>query len=356
MSLITLAYSIPVGVQRVQDQLARVAAIDLTRGELDLLQMSVFDDTTSFQGVAGSGLLRRAVTLEPSAQGEIAFPTDQSKVDATVGLYGGQLDLNVPSNVVRVAPLVEAVTPLDFADFVEWWRADMAVTEDVDHLLSAWANKAPGFPGSLTAAGALRPLREDEDANFALRASVQFDGTDRMDSDLAASSWNFLHNGLIGVTIIIVARPTSVDPVQVALSTATIASVDIGVNIYYDGTARSWFFEVGNGAAQIISASTAVGSATPNTRHFVVARFEEGRPGNEFSIRANASTVEGNTAGAPSAADAAATLRVGASAVSGADPIFAAVPEVVIYADYLSDADVEALLDDYFVPRYGTFP
>jgi hypothetical protein len=351
VALITLRYDIDLGLQKAENFLADVAAIQLEKGELDLLGMAQVGDMVE---VTSLTTLTRIVTLQSLPLADQSFPTAQDMASATEKLYRAQLELALPARVTAVAPYVEMFTPLNVesAELAFWWRGDIGVVFDSSDFISQWSSVILGSVLAPTAPGT-EPTHVLSDANLNGQQSVNYDGSDSLDSALAASAWNFLHDGT-GMTVIVATRPTSNDPAQVLLSTATIATNNRGMNLYYDGGARTWFFQVGNGAALAIDIGGAAGSGPLSTMNYTFARFLEGRPGNEWSLRINAAVAQGNTAAAPNAGDAQATLRVGASAVSGADPVLGmAAPEYIFYRGYVSDEEIEELFLSYLTVRYG---
>lgn len=110
MSTVTLTYVIRVGLARASALLARVQAIVLNTGELDLLGMTVVSDTTVVVSTAPEcaepPFLERTVVLETTAQGDELFPTPDALMDATRQLWRARLNLLVPGIVTAAEPVV----------------------------------------------------------------------------------------------------------------------------------------------------------------------------------------------------------------------------------------------------------
>lgn len=341
--MIVLTYTIETGMQDPDVVAPRVAAIALNRGELDLIGASVVGDTTSVSADA----VTRSIALAFTAAGEALFPTNAQKIAVTRGLWRGVLNLRVPG---QVAESVEAVSvPGPTEGLVAWLRADVGVTV-FGGAVSTWDPVGTAADFTQAVAGN-RPASSEADANWNNRASVSFD-TDWLDSGNPASFWNFLHNGS-GMTVIAVFRATNNLLQQILLSTSQTGVANAGIALSYTGGTVT--FEVKNGALAIINATSAAGSAPVNSRVYVVARYEEGRAGFEWSLSVNGSQTTGDSLAAPSAGDAQAPLRIGASVVTGGEPLLAAtVPETLLYGRFLTDTEVANAVS--YLTRYSSFP
>jgi hypothetical protein len=102
MATVTLSYRIAVGLQNAQDLVARIAAIVLNTGELELLSMIIVDDQTAVVGCD----VERVVVLETTPQGDQLFPTSRDIRDATRQLWRARLNLLVPGIVQAAEPVV----------------------------------------------------------------------------------------------------------------------------------------------------------------------------------------------------------------------------------------------------------
>jgi len=109
MATVTLAYAIRVGLARASALLARVQAIVLNTGELDLLGMDVVSDVTVVvvdPQCAEAPFLERTVVLQTNAQGDELFPNTDAIMDATRQLWRARLNLLVPAVVTAAEPVV----------------------------------------------------------------------------------------------------------------------------------------------------------------------------------------------------------------------------------------------------------
>lgn len=102
MATVTLQYDVDAGNAPGSVMLAKVSAVDLFRGELDLLGMSLNSDNT----IAVGSTIRRTIVLNVDAQGQSLFPTDAAKKDATRNLYRSALNLGAAVRVTAAEPVV----------------------------------------------------------------------------------------------------------------------------------------------------------------------------------------------------------------------------------------------------------
>ena len=109
MATVTLAYAIRLGLAQASSLLARVQAIVLNTGELDLLGMVIVSDVTVIVVDPQCGeppFLERTVVLQTNAQGDSLFPTADAIMDATRQLWRARLNLLVPAVVTAAEPVV----------------------------------------------------------------------------------------------------------------------------------------------------------------------------------------------------------------------------------------------------------
>jgi hypothetical protein len=99
---VTLSYHVSVGLQLAANLLAKVQAIVLNTGELDLLGMSIVSDVTAVEDCD----IVRTVVLETNAQGDELFPSVDALQDATRQLWRSRLNLLVPGIVTADEPVV----------------------------------------------------------------------------------------------------------------------------------------------------------------------------------------------------------------------------------------------------------
>lgn len=86
------------------DMQAKVQAIQLSRGELDLLGMTEVSSTTTIE--PDGRTLRKSVVLQTTALGDSSFPNIAAKKDATRKLYAGSLSLGVGAVFDSLEPVV----------------------------------------------------------------------------------------------------------------------------------------------------------------------------------------------------------------------------------------------------------
>jgi hypothetical protein len=103
MATVTLEYSIAAGVHPLASLLTKVQSMGLSRGELDLLGLTVQSDDSS---IVGSEVVR-TIVLATTAAGDENFPTSESLTYATKNLYTQTLALCVPAQVIASDPVVE---------------------------------------------------------------------------------------------------------------------------------------------------------------------------------------------------------------------------------------------------------
>ncbi len=102
MATVTLSYRVSVGLQSAANLLAKVDAIVLNTGELDLLGMTIVSD----ESIVTDCFIERTVVLETNAQGDALFPTADALQDATRQLWRSRLNLLVPGIVAADEPVV----------------------------------------------------------------------------------------------------------------------------------------------------------------------------------------------------------------------------------------------------------
>jgi hypothetical protein len=102
MATVTLSYHVSLGLQLAANLLAKVQAIVLNTGELDLLGMTVASDTSAVEDCD----IVRTVVLETNAQGDELFPSDDALQDATRQLWRSRLNLLIPGIVTADEPVV----------------------------------------------------------------------------------------------------------------------------------------------------------------------------------------------------------------------------------------------------------
>jgi hypothetical protein len=109
MVMVTLRYSVSLGLQAAANLLAKVQSVVLNTGELDLLGMTVSSDVSAVVTDPDCDplpFIQRTVVLETNAQGDELFPTADALMDATRQLWRSRLNLLVPGIVTADEPVV----------------------------------------------------------------------------------------------------------------------------------------------------------------------------------------------------------------------------------------------------------
>lgn len=104
MATITLAYQLDATKTQLPPSLLsqRMAAVQLEQGELDLLGYTVLSDTMA----NAPGSINRVVVLQTTAQSDLNFPDDASKIYSVRSLYKARLSLGLPGIIVNPTPVV----------------------------------------------------------------------------------------------------------------------------------------------------------------------------------------------------------------------------------------------------------
>lgn len=356
MVLITLNYDVQTGLKRASQMIAEVAALDVDRGELDLLQMTVVGDITS---EIGSNLLRRSITLETSAAADQSFPTDEAKASATAQLFKGALELLTPGLVTAHAPLVSSVTPLDLPDLIAWWNPGVLVTLNPSGGVTQWlAQGSSGADGIFIPSTATAPAYAPVDGDWNGRPAMVLDAAASPASGFEAFSsfgfWDFLHDGG-PMTLVVVFRPSGASSgTHFVASTCDGTAAETGIAIFYDGTAGTFTFVIANSSGGLVVNETTAGAYPTDQKYWIAFRYEEGRTPNEYSIWVNGVEVaSGNGTGAPDAGNSQYPLEIGTDPAL-TDPLDATLTDVVATGSYVPDAELTAL-GVSFANQYGSF-
>jgi hypothetical protein len=189
------------------------------------------------------------------------------------------------------------------------------------------------------------PVLNASDANLGNQASITLDGTDdNIVSNLAASSWNFLHDGS-GATVLIVCRPTKASGSTNMLLWTTTTTAR-GARLLHSATNDRFRFSVADGASFVIDISTGAGAAEPTSKAVYFDHLTTSTP--DASLEAPPGTVIGTGSGTPSASAATTTLTLGATT----NAFGGNVAEIVIWPTQLT-AGNKATLAAYTLARYG---
>ncbi|KKM80364.1 hypothetical protein LCGC14_1340610 [marine sediment metagenome] len=229
-------------------------------------------------------------------------------------------------------------------DLELWLRSDLLVGFSGSDVLT-WGDLSTKGRNFSTTAGS-RPIINLTDANWAGKPSLGFDATPLwLDSDDAASVWKFLHDGTGGGALIVYRLNSTA--AQVALMTAN-TSTDIGIQLWGRVSGAQTIrlpngvggFTFNNGIANAI-----------NTNYYGYFAYLEGRPVNEWTHDLLATSNQGNSSGAPVAANPTASLRIGArlDATSGTRGV---ILEIIAFSVYPSDQQF-VQLKAYLDTRYS---
>lgn len=230
---------------------------------------------------------------------------------------------------------------IDGANLKAWFRADTGVTSDVNGV-SAWANQ--GTLGG-TLAQATNAKKPHDGHVIRGQAALSFDGGDELVSSLAASAWNFLHNGT-GATLLMAYR-LSVPGVVGFLDTGNSGSATaLGICLSHTGTQHR--ITSGNGVTGVVAQNGKAGFLGGFA--VVVARLKTGGSPAAQDIVDQGKHFQSAFANAAGAGDAPATLNVGAL-VGLSIPFTGFVSEIAAWGSYLTDEQLDSL-EMYLAERY----
>lgn len=182
------------------------------------------------------------------------------------------------------------------------------------------------------------------------RASIFYDGNDRLVSNDAKSVWAFLHNG-DPCTILQVLRPETSGGATNTLNTQRSNPARVGIEVSRQNDGRV-SLTVSNGTLFIVN-DLNVGSVLPDDVAKVLSiRFETGGSP-EYDLRVNGVSIfSGSFSGAPSAADPFGDLTIGNLALGSTSGWIGQIANTTIYSDRLSDVDV-AIAEAALSTHYG---
>lgn len=103
MATITLAYNIFIGLQSAEAMTAKIQALPIFRGELDMIGAVPVSRTTE---VVAPSQLQHKVVIQTTADGDLRFPTDAIKKSTTKDLYRSTLQLLIPARVESIEPVI----------------------------------------------------------------------------------------------------------------------------------------------------------------------------------------------------------------------------------------------------------
>lgn len=191
-------------------------------------------------------------------------------------------------------------------------------------------------------------------ANSALnrRLALTLDGNQRYDSNRAASTWNYLHDGT-GCTFgsVCVALPDGTNRrVMHGTLDRALNPTSVGVTWYYQASTLSLI--VGRNNATRTIASTISATFTNGVAFTSRASYKEGASPEFFFTKTGVTLTSGSSAADPSTADPAYTLRLFANPNTGTEGLQGAWA-MSFFAPRYFDAGEDALAKSFIRAWYG---
>lgn len=234
------------------------------------------------------------------------------------------------------------------SDLKLWLRADTGITLNGGDV-AAWAN-AGALGGSFDqGTPANQPLWTESDANLNGMPSVTFTAanSDNLQSTLAASAGNFLHDGT-GCTVFAVVRVATSGNMCI-LGSRTTAGASRGAIIQHAGASNAFQLLISDGATNVVNLIGSSNAAEPLSCAVMFTHATADTP--DCALHYNPTTSSRGTAsGTPSASNAAAAMRVGATAAP-ANFLNGSVAEIIAAVGV--DATKIASIQAYLLARYG---
>jgi len=204
--------------------------------------------------------------------------------------------------------------PLRLQGCALWLRADLGVTLN-GSTVSAWANQGTAGGSFTQGTGTAQPTYSASGGPNS-RSTLTFDGNDKIQSSLAAASWNFLHSG--NATWFLVFRSTtSADAYHSIFSTSDTTTGSRGYALGWDNRSsltRSAALSTlaTTGSAYAYSLATSNASYPTNTWSIAEQTVDYLASGNDLNVFANGTSVlSSELSNAPSSSNAASTLWIG---------------------------------------------
>lgn len=243
-----------------------------------------------------------------------------------------------------------AITPSTIygSDLKLWLRADLGVTLNGGDV-SAWANQGTLGGSFDQGTPANQPLFTASDANLNGQPSVTFTGanSDRLVSSLAASAWNFLHDGT-GATLFVVCRPTGGSGTRTLIGNSGGPTAR-GFRLEHVPASDRFELRVSDGASNVIAITGSANAAEPVSLVAMFTHRTSDTP--DVTLYYNPSTTSrGTGSGTPSASDAAAALYVGTT-TGAANAFDGPIAELIAVTGV--DAAKIASVQAYLLARYG---
>lgn len=224
------------------------------------------------------------------------------------------------------------------------FRASDAATSggNVTSIPNALGTDSLAVAAGTLAAPAADPL-------FANASSLNFTGTQWLDSSLGAASWKFLHDGT-GCEVFTVFTPTSLGVLfAVWASLPGVGTTEGSQN--YVNTSGSWTGQTNNASSAIISASTATGLLTANAATYLDWAWGDNLPIEYQLFTRGSQSYNFNVATAPSVANGQ-VFRLGAQPVNAGFPANMKWCETLIFPRVLHEYERQ-LVREYIQQRYG---
>lgn len=246
--------------------------------------------------------------------------------------------------------------PVDLAGCALWLRADKGITLN-GSTVAAWANQGT-LGGSVTQGTAASQPTYSAAGGPNGRPALTFDGGDWLTSDLAASSWAFLHGA--NSTIFVVWKTTSANPNAYfgLLSTASSGTADRGYALFYDdrsGLSRNdrLIANFNNGGATVGGVLTANNAFTAATWGVAETVFAYQDAGSDLIVLANGTSVgTSESAVATSASAPQGPLELGRLVNDAGSRLIGSIAEAIAFNRTLSAAE-RMIVRRYLGSRYA---
>lgn len=239
--------------------------------------------------------------------------------------------------------------PDTIPDLFAWYRGDYGITLNGSNV-SAWADQATASVQDATqGTAANQPPYVVTDANYNGNSYVgPLDGTADYLTAGAAADWEFLHTGA-GMTVAIVFRTGALGAIRRLFDNINGTSTALGITcLYTSASPAALSVVIGNGAAAVVSASTAASITADTTYRLIFRHATANTP--DWDLSLNGVTTTGNNLAAPGAGAAAATINIGRR-TGGVQYFNGSFAEIAVYNRAISDAE-KTTLNDYLVTRY----
>lgn len=218
-----------------------------------------------------------------------------------------------------------------------WTRSDDPGVVESGGLITSIPNRG-SIGGLIENSGTPRPT----DSILKGRRSPLFDGSeDYLIDDWAAAPNIFLHDGT-GCTFLIVVRRSDEVTLDKICGTYSNSASHRGFRLRADNGTDRLVFTVANGSGTLLVNDSTVGAVPGAATRVIWFKHKTGESP-EWSYGHDATELDnGSYVGTPSSSNATRSLEIGRSAT---DPFIGHIPEVVAYADYKSDAEIQQVVD-----------